>query len=147
MWGAPIKAPLDNFPSVLGSLFLPGKLRVGAELCAHAPCDLHVWVSVPLKACSPISHHIINLFMYQTPNLCQFCIIWSLFSISTWHWILFILGTHLVLVTSPEILSVRNWSLQLHYCPQMMLGSSEMLKLNLSVKTVYSIKKYCHINV
>lgn len=106
-----------------------------------------IQISEPLKACSPISHHIINLFMYQTPNLCQFCIIWSLFSISTWRWILFILGTHLVLVTSPEILSVRNWSLQLHYCPQMMLGSSEMLKLNLSVKTVYSIKKYCHINV
>jgi len=33
MWGAPIKASLDNFPSLWGSLFLPEKVRVEAQLC------------------------------------------------------------------------------------------------------------------
>lgn len=33
MWGAPIKASLDNFPSLQGSLFLPGKVRVETQLC------------------------------------------------------------------------------------------------------------------
>lgn len=33
MWGAPMKASLDNFPSLQGSLFLPGKVKVETQLC------------------------------------------------------------------------------------------------------------------